>query len=193
MAGARYTEVKRPAAACLLVVLATVALPVSARAEAPAFRTIVDGLVPPTQGLTITGTPGGCDFLLQNQTGLDVQFFDQANPPKVLKFAASKQQTAPVPVPVHLQGAWPCSNLPALTEEQRWNHATLTVLAWSLRGQVGSNPFQLQAHTVYDPALDEGAQWMFMLRIAAGVVIGGGLLVGVPYLLGKRREIFGAA
>ena len=47
-------------------------LPLTALAEDQPFKTVVDGIVPKTPGLTIQGSAGGCDLLLQNQTGQDV-------------------------------------------------------------------------------------------------------------------------
>jgi hypothetical protein len=92
---------------------------------------------------------------------------------------------------VHLTGAWPCASLPAVTEDQRWNHAQGTVGSWSLTGTVGALTFKLNARTLYDPALDPSAEWTFYLRIGLGVAVVGGVLMAVPYLLKRRREILG--
>jgi hypothetical protein len=189
--------VKRLVAACVPV-LATLLFPLGASADDPPFRTVIDKLIPTTPGLTIEGTPGGCDFLLVNQTGQDVYFFDQGKPPKPIRFAAQpkiqpKNTPARPPIAVHLAGAWPCASLPAVTEDQRWNDVPATVLIWSVGGTVGSLAFKLQAHTEYDPTLDPSARYMLYLRIGAGVVLLGGLLFAVPYLVRKRREILGSA
>ena len=138
-------------------------LPLTALAEDQPFKTVVDGIVPKTPGLTIQGSAGGCDLLLQNQTGQDVILFDLSKPPKPFRFAAQARSASPKPpIPVHLTGAWPCASLPAVTEDQRWNHAEATVIGWT-----------------------------FYLRIAVGALIVGGLLIAGPYLFKRRREILG--
>jgi len=111
---------------------------------------------------------------------------------RAIRFAAQpKSAQARPPIDVHLAGAWPCASLPAVTEDERWNNVSSTVLIWSLGGAVGAVAFKMQAHTEYDPALDPMAQYMFYGRIAAGFVAVGGLLLAIPYLVRRRREILG--
>jgi hypothetical protein len=62
-----------------------------------------------------------------------------------------------------------------------------------VKGQVGSLAFRLLAHTEYDPTLDPSSEWMFYLRIAAGLVALGGILVMAPFLYMRRRQILGRA
>ncbi len=172
--------------------LAALLFPVAASADDPPFRTVIDKLIPNTPGLTIQGAPGGCDLVLTNKTGQDIYFFDQSKPPKPIRFAAQpKSAQARPPVDVHLAGAWPCASVPAVTEDQRWNNVPSTVLIWSLGGAVGAVAFKMQAHTEYDPALDPIAQYMLYGRIAAGLTAVGGLLLAIPYLVRRRREILG--
>jgi hypothetical protein len=186
--------VTRHLCACLLTVVALLARPLPAAADEVSFRTVVDATVPATAGLTITGTQGGCDLLLDNHTTQDVILYDMSKPPKPNRFPAAPRGASPrPPLAVHLVGAWPCVNLPAISEDQRWNHAPVTVLYWSLRGQVGSLAFQLRAHTQYDPELDPSSQWMLDLRIGAGALAVGGLLLAGPYLLARRRELLARA
>jgi hypothetical protein len=183
--------VKRLALA-LLPLLAVLLLPRTAVADDQPFKTVVDTIVPKTAGLTIEGSTGGCDLLLQNQTGQDLVLFDTSKPPKPLRFAAKpKSASPPPPVPVHLTGAWPCASLPAVTEDHSWNHAEVTVGSWSLLGTVGAISFKLTARTLYDPALDPSAEWTLYLRLAIGAGLVGGLLIVVPYLVRRRLEILG--
>jgi hypothetical protein len=174
--------------------VAMLLFPLTALAEDQPFKTVVDSIVPKTAGLTIVGTTGGCDLLLQNQTGQDVILLDMSKPPKPFRFAAQPKTATPrPPIPVHLPaaGVWPCASLPAVNEDQRWNHAEATVGIWSVNGSVGALSFKLTARTIYDPALDPPADWHLYLRIAAGVAVAGGVLVAVPYLFMRRREILG--
>jgi len=171
---------------------ATLLFSATAVAEDQPFRTVVDSIVPKTPGLTIEGSPGGCDLVLQNQTGQDVVLFDLSKPPKPFRFAAQPKSATPrAPIRVHLAGAWPCASLPAVTEDQRWNHAQTTVGNWTLNGAVGALSFRLTARTIYDPALDPPAEWTFYLRLGAGALAVGGLLIAGPYLFKRRREILG--
>lgn len=164
----------------------------TALAEDQPFKTVVDTIVPKTAGLTIEGTLGGCDLLLQNQTGQDVILFDMSKPPKPFRFAAQPKSASPrPPIPVHLAGAWPCASLPGVTEDQSWNHAEVTVGSWSLNGTVGVLSFKLLGRTVYDPALDPSAEWIFYLRLGVGLLVVAALLIGAPYLFRRRREILG--
>ena len=180
---------------CLLPALVILLQPIDALADdAAPFRTVVDAIVPSTHGLTITGSAGGCDLLLDNATGQDVLLYDMSRPARPIRFAAPpKSPTARPPLAVHLVGAWPCVTLPAIQEDQRWNHQPATILIWSLRGQVGALAFQLKAHTDYDPALDPSAQWMMYLRIGGGLLIVLALILTGPWLLSRRREILGRA
>jgi hypothetical protein len=185
--------VNRLAVACAPVLAVWLLLPLTARAADQPFKTVIDSIVPKTPGLTIEGSMGGCDLLLQNQTGQDVVLFDQSNPPKPFRFAAQpKTPSARPPIPVHLTGAWPCASLPPVTEDQRWNHAEATVGAWTLRGTVGALTFKLNGRTLYDPALDPSAEITFYLRIGAAVLMVGALLWAGPYLFRRRREILGS-
>jgi hypothetical protein len=185
--------VKRLVAA-LAPVGALLVFSATALAEDQPFKTVVDTIVPKTPGLTIEGSMGGCDLLLQNQTGQDVVLFDMSKPPKPFRFAAQPKTTTPrPPIPVHLPtaGVWPCATLPPVNEDQRWNHAVSTVGIWSLNGTVGALSFKLSARTLYDPALDPPSDWTLYLRIGAGVLVVGGLLIAIPYLIARRREILG--
>ena len=189
----RYRVVNRLA---LLVapVVALLLRPLTALAEDQPFKTVVDSIVPRTAGLTIQGMQGGCDLLLQNQTGQDVILLDMSKPPKPFRFAAQPKTATPrPPIPVHLPaaGVWPCASLPAVNEDQRWNHAEATVGVWSVNGTVGALSFKLLARTVYDPALDPASDWTMYVRIGAGVAVAGGVLIAIPYLLTKRRQILG--
>ena len=168
---------------------------VTALAEDQPFKTVVDTIVPKTPGLTIEGSAGGCDLLLQNQTSQDVVLFDMSKPPKPFRFAAQPKAATPrPPIPVHLPtaGVWPCASLPAVNEDQRWNHAVTTVGVWSLNGTVGALSFKLNARTLYDPALDPSSDLTMYLRIGAGALAVGGLLIAGPYLFLRRREILGS-
>ena len=166
----------------------------TALAEDQPFKTVVDTIVPKTPGLTIEGSTGGCDLLLQNQTTQDVVLFDMSKPPKPFRFAAQPKAATPrPPIPVHLPtaGVWPCASLPGVNEDQRWNHTVTTVGIWSLNGTVGALSFKLNARTLYDPALDPQSDWTLYLRIGAGALVVGGLLISIPYLLARRRDILG--
>lgn len=166
----------------------------TALAEDQPFKTVVDTIVPKTPGLTIEGSTGGCDLLLQNQTTQDVVLFDMSKPPKPFRFAAQPKAATPrPPIPVHLPtaGVWPCASLPAVNEDQRWDHAITTVGIWSLNGTVGALSFKLNARTLYDPALDPQSDLTLYLRIGAGALVVGGLLISIPYLLARRRDILG--
>lgn len=177
--------------ACLPVVAYLVA-PLGAAADGMPYKTIVDSLVPMTHGLSIQGTVGSCDLMIQNLTGQDVFLVDQSKPPKSLRFPAQKAMPSPAPpIAVHLAGA--CVNLPAVTEDQRWNHAEATVRSWSTTGTVGALAFKLNARTVYDPALDPNADLFLYLRIGSGLLVVGGILYSIPYLLRRRKEIFATA
>ena len=179
-------------ALALVLAASALLLPVSALAEDQPFRTIIDGTVPKINGLTIEGGNGGCDIVLQNLTSQDVLLFDMSKPPKPFRFAAQpKGASARPPIPVHLTGAWPCASLPAVTEDQRWNHDVATVGAWSINGAVGAVSFKLNGRSVYDPALDPTADLIIYLRFAAGIAAVGGLLFAGPYLLKRRRELLG--
>ena len=189
----RYRVVNR-LALLFAPVVALLLLPLTALAEDQPFKTVVDSIVPRTAGLTIQGTQGGCDLLLQNQTGQDVILLDMSKPPKPFRFAAQPKTATPrPPIPVHLPaaGVWPCASLPAVNEDQRWNHAEATVGVWSVNGTVGALSFKLLARTVYDPALDPASDWTVYVRIGAGVAVAGGVLIAIPYLLTKRRQILG--
>jgi hypothetical protein len=166
----------------------------TALADDQPFKTVVDTIVPKTTGLTIEGTLGGCDLLLQNQTGQDVILFDMSKPPKPFRFAAQPKSASPrPPIPVHLTGAWPCASLPGVTEDQSWNHSQVAVGNWSLNGTVGVLSFKLNARTLYDPALDPSAEWIFYLRLGVGLLVVLGVLLGAPYLFRRRREILGSS
>lgn len=168
-----------------------VLLPIAALADGEPYETVVDSIVPTIKGLSIQGGNGGCDLVLQNLTGQDVVLFDMSKPPKPFRFAAQPKGASPKPpADVHLAGAWPCANLPALTEDERWNHTQVTVGEWSLTGAAGAVSFKLQARSVYDPALDPSADLIFYLRIGAGLLAVAALLLTAPYLFRKRREIF---
>jgi hypothetical protein len=175
-------------------VVAGLLLPLTALAEDQPFKTVVDSIVPKTAGLTVEGTAGGCDLLVQNQTGQDVILLDMSKPAKPLKFAAQPKTASPKPpVPVHLpaSGKWPCTTIPPVNEDQQWNHAEATVAAWTVNGTVGAVSFKLTARTVYDPGLDPPSDWTMYLRYAAGAALVGGVLISIPYLFSRRREILG--
>jgi hypothetical protein len=67
-----------------------------------------------------------------------------------------------------------------------------TVGIWSLTGTVGALSFKLNARTLYDPALDPSSDLTMYLRIGAGALAVGGLLIAGPYLFLRRREILGS-
>ncbi len=168
--------------------------PAPALADGTPYVTVIDSIVPKVNGLNIQGASGGCDILLQNNTGQDVLLFDMSKPPKPFRFAALPKGASPrPPVPVHLAGAWPCASLPAVTEDQRWNHQPATVGIWSITGAVGAVTFKMSGRSVYDPALDPSGDLTFYLRIAAGIAAVGGLLLAAPYLIRRRRETFKTA
>jgi hypothetical protein len=180
--------VKRVVPACLPVI-AYLLIPLAAAADDLPYKTVVDGVVPMTHGLNIVGSQGGCDLLIQNLTGQDVFLHDTSTPPKSLRFPTQKAGSPPVAG--HLAGA--CLNLPAVTEDERWNNAVVTVENWSTAGTVGALAFRLNARTVYDPALDPNADLFMYLRIGSGLLVVGGILYSIPYLLRRRREIFATA
>jgi hypothetical protein len=188
--------VKRLALA-LAPVAVILLLPLTVRADDQPYKTVVDSIVPKTTGLTIEGSMGGCDLVIQNQTGQDVYLLDMGKPPKPLKFAAQPAQpktaTPKPPIPVHLPaaGVWPCATLPTVNEDQRWNHQETTVSGWSVNGTVGAATFKLTARTVYDPLLDPPAEWTLYARMGAGIALVGGLLIAAPWLIQRRREILG--
>jgi hypothetical protein len=182
--------VKRLTAA-LVPLIFVLLLPIRAHAEEQPFRTAVDSLVPKTPGLTIQGDTGGCDLLLQNQTGQNVTLFDMSKPPKPYLFRPQAKAAPPIPVHLPAAGIWPCASLPGVTEDQRWNHAQVTVGNWSVNGSVGALSFKLIGRTLYDPALDPSAEWTFYLRLGAGALVVGGALIAGPYLFKRRREILG--
>jgi hypothetical protein len=185
--------VKRLALSLAPMVLA-VLFPISALAADQPFNTVVDGILPTVKGLTIQGSPGGCDLLVQNQTGQNVVLFDLSKPPKPFLFAPPAKGASARPLaPVHLPavGVWPCATLPAVTEDERWNHDVVTVGNWTINGAVGAVSFKLTGRTVYDPALDAGADLIFYARIGAGALAVIGLVFAAPYLFGRRREILG--
>src|SRR2546421_9520630 len=164
-------------------------------AEDQPYKTVVDGAVPKINALTMVGGPGGCDLLLQTLTGQTVTLFDMSKPAKAFTWASQPGGASPKPpIAAHLtaNGIWPCASLPAVTEDQRWNHAEATVLGWTVKGAVGAVTFVLSARTVYDPALDPSAEWTFYLRVLVGAIVVGSLLIAVPYLIKRRREILGS-
>jgi hypothetical protein len=183
----RYSVVKRLLLACLPVI-AYLVIPLAAAADDLPYKTVVDGVVPMTHGLSIAGSQGGCDLLIQNLTGQTVSLQDMNKPPKSLRFPSQKAGSPPVSV--QLTGAWPCVNLPAVTEDQRWNNTVVTVQSWSVAGTVGALAFKLNARTVYDPALDPNADLFMYLRIGSGLLVVGGILYSIPFLVRRRREIF---
>src|SRR5256885_15437898 len=79
--------------------LALFPLPLTALAEDQPFKTVVDGIVPKTAGLTIQGTAGGCDLMLQNQTRQGVILLDLSKPPKPFRLSAQPQKATPRPPP----------------------------------------------------------------------------------------------
>ena len=169
-------------------------LPLDALADDQPFTTVIDGTVPKINGLTIQGGNGGCDLVLQNQTNQDVVLFDLSKPPKPFRFSPQPKGASPrPPIPVHLTGAWPCASLPAVTEDQRWNHVQVTVGTWSISGAAGAVSFRLNGRSVYDPALDPTADLLSYLRFGAGALAVGGLLIAGPYLFRKRRELLGGS
>lgn len=173
-----------------------VALPIGAHAADQPFSTVVDGISPKITGLTIQGSAGGCDLIVQNQTGQNVVLFDLSKPPKPFLFAPPAKGASPrPPTPVHLPavGVWPCATLPAVTEDERWNHDQVTIGSWTINGAVGAVSFKLSGRSIYDPALDSAADLMYYARFGAGALALGGLLVAAPYLFNRRREILGAS
>ncbi len=165
-------------------------VPSGASADNLPFRTVIGPLAPAIAGLKLTGAPGGCDVFLLNQTGQDVLLVDDGSPAKVQRFPSLPKSTVPPPaVYVHLAGNWKCAVLPGITEDQEWNHVPVTLLSWTLHGQVGSQQFKATAQTVYDPELDPNASVVGYIRMGATAAALGGLVIGVPYLLMRRRQI----
>jgi len=163
---------------------------VAAAAGEPPFRTVVGSLSPAVAGLTITGAPGGCSVFLLNQTGQDVTLLDDGTPPLARKFTpVPKSSVAPPAQLVPLVGNWKCATLPGVTEDQAWNHVPVTVLNWTLHGLVGAVSFKASVQTIYDPELDPTAGFLSFLRVGATVAAVGGLVVGIPYLLMRRRQL----
>jgi len=189
-AASRYSVVKRLWLASLPLI-AYLLTPLVAAADDLPYKTVVDSVVPVTRGLTIEGLQGSCDLLIQNLTGQTILLHDQGKPPKSLSIPA--QKAGAPPVTVQLAGAWPCINPPAVTEDERWNNAIVTVQSWSINGTVGMLAFKLNARTVYDPALDPNADLFMYLRIGSGLAVVGGILYSIPFLLRRRREIFATA
>jgi len=186
--------VKRLALALAPTILVMLLSPLASLAEDQPYKTVVDGTVPKINNLTIQGATGGCDLMVQNLTGQTVTLFDMSKPPKPFGFVAQPKGASPKPpIAAHLpaNGVWPCASLPAVTEDQRWNHAEATVVSWTIKGAVGAVTFVLNARSVYDPALDPSAEWTFYLRVAVGLMVVGSLLVAGPYLFKRRREILG--
>lgn len=168
----------------------SVLAPSAASAGAPPYRTVIGPIAPAIAGLKLTGAPGGCDLFLLNQTGQDVLLVDDGSPAQAQRFPSLPRSTiAPPAVFVHLAGNWKCSQLPGITEDQAWNHVPVTVLSWTLHGQVGSQQFKATAQTVYDPELDPNASNLGYIRMGAIAAALGGLVVGVPYLLMRRRQL----
>jgi len=189
----RYRVVKRLVLA-LIPAFSILMFPLAALAEDQPYRTVVDGTVPKINGLTILGGTGGCDLLVQNLTGQTVTLFDMSKPAKPFGWVSQPKGASPKPpIVAHLpaNGIWPCASLPAVTEDQRWNHAEATVFSWSIKGAVGAVTFVLNARTVYDPALDPSAEWTFYLRVGVGALVVGAVLIAGPYLFKRRREILG--
>jgi hypothetical protein len=161
---------------------------IGASAATSPFQTIIGPLVPPIAGLSLSGAPGECDLLLLNQTGQDVVLIDDGSLAHHYPSAA-KAPARPAAVPVHLTGNWRCSGLVAATEELAWNNVPISVVSWTLRGQVGAQPFRAVVQTVYDPTTDPMAGLLGYIRPAAGLLAVGALVGGVPYLLWRRRQI----
>jgi hypothetical protein len=164
--------------------------PVAAAAGEPPFRTVVGPLTPAVAGLTISGAPSGCSVFLLNQTGQDVTLLDDGAPPLARKFTSvPKSSVTPPAQLVPLVGNWKCAALPGVTEDQAWNHVPVTVLNWTLRGLVGAVSFKASVQTIYDPELDPTAGFLSNLRLGATVAAIGGLVLGIPYLLMRRRQL----
>ena len=183
----RYRTVRQILGVLVCEVLFLLAGAQPAHAAGSPFRAVVDGLTPAPPGLTITGMTGGCDFVIDNASGQELLLFDQASPPQALHYPATPKGSPPVVA--HLQGKWPCASLPAVTEEEQWNHVTTTVRVWALQGQLGTVAFQLRGRTLYDPALDVVSEGMYYFRIGAGALAAAGVVLGIPYLLARRRLI----
>lgn len=165
-------------------------VPLGAGAAVPPFRTEIGPVVPRIAGLSLTGAAGGCDLFLLNQTGQDVLLMDDGSPAQALRFPSAPKSAAQPPATfVHLVGTWKCSVLPGVTEDQAWNQVPVTVLTWTLHGQVGTQAFKAAAQTVYDPTLDPTASLLGYVRLGAAAAAVGGLVIGVPYLLRRRRQI----
>ena len=67
--------------AALAPVVALLMFSASALAEDQPFKTVVDTIVPKTPGLTIEGSTGGCDLLLQKMLENDPCLSRAANHP----------------------------------------------------------------------------------------------------------------
>ncbi len=171
----------------------------SAYADSTPYRTLVDKVEPAIAGLTIAGTEGSCSLLVLNRTAADVLLFDLANHPVTIHpykapVTAPAPSGAPTPVPepetVHLVGNWACSQLPAISEDQRWNEENVTLLQWVISGSVNQKAFAIRGRTVYFAADDPATVGYRMLRYGAVVLLVLGLIVAVPSLAVRRRAIF---
>jgi hypothetical protein len=163
---------------------------VGAGASMAPFRTVIGPVAPAVPGLQLTGAPGGCDVYILNQTGQDVLLGDEGSPALAMRFPSVPKSATPPPAAlVHLIGKWKCSVLPGITEDQQWNQVPVTVLSWTLRGNVGAQQFKAPVQTVYDPELDPNAAFLGYVRIGATALALGGLVIGLPYLLMRRRQI----
>jgi hypothetical protein len=168
----------------------------AARAEVSPYQSVVDKVEPSIDGLTVRGAEGPCDLIVFNRTSTDVLLFDMAKHPLTVtayKPPLGPPNATPPPAPgelVRLVEGWPCSHLPAVSEDQRWNELDSTLLLWSINGAVGQKPFSVRGRTVYHAANDPVTQGYRVLRYGTALLLVGALLVGLPYLAVRRRQIF---
>jgi hypothetical protein len=170
---------------------------VVAQADASPYQTVVDKVEPPIDGLTVRGGDGPCDLLVMNGTSTDVLLFDVARHPLAIhayKPPLTPPNVSPPPAPaelVRLVEGWPCSHMPAVSEDQRWNEVDSTLLLWSISGSVGQKPFFVRGRTVYHAAADPVTITYRVVRYGTALLLVGTLLGAIPYLAVRRRRIFG--
>lgn len=170
---------------------------VVAQAEVSPYQTVVDKVEPAIDGLIVRGADGPCDLMVFNRTSGDVLLFDVAKHPLTVRANVppiGPPKATPPPAPgelVRLIEGWPCSHLPAVGEDQRWNEVDSTLLLWSISGSAGPKPFSVRGRTVYHAAADPVTVGYRVLRYGTALLLVGTLLVGLPYLAVRRRQIFG--
>jgi hypothetical protein len=168
-----------------------------ARADVSPYQSVVDKVDPAIDGLTVRGGDGPCDLIVVNKTAADVLLFDEAKHPVTIR--AYKPPVGPPnaslpPAPgelVRMVEGWPCSHMPTVSEDQRWNEVDSTLLLWSISGSAAQKPFFVRGHTVYHAAADPVTIGYRVMRYGTALLLVGTLLFAMPYLADQRRKIFG--